>query len=359
MRPSEAYWQVGSVVAEVRQELGQAHRFLEDGDAANALAYLEALTEAYTKHWHYLDDSDGEVGSFFGELGLAWAEALLTADLSPRERQRWERKLDAWQQEIDEYGMEDAFVTAAEAARQGWDDPALQHILRGEGPPSSPETGRQPVTDSKEDAGEDEDEWKDEDEDDWEDENPWQARFAYADDLTRVRLRVLERQERFQEYLYLAEAEGQMGLVVAGLARLGRTEEAVQKGLAVLTTAADALQAARVLREQGAEEEALRIGEHGLTLPEHFIFEKAELADWVYDLAVSRKQPERALRAAVAAFRARPGLDPYTRIQTLAGEDDTSCVGDRVWQACGAGRVGQGRVSQVVSRAAAGADMRA
>ncbi|OKH56061.1 hypothetical protein NIES2101_02070 [Calothrix sp. HK-06] len=31
----------------------------------------------------------------------------------------------------------------------------------------------------------------------------------YADDLAFIRLKILERQERYQEYLYLAEAEGQ------------------------------------------------------------------------------------------------------------------------------------------------------
>jgi uncharacterized Zn finger protein len=51
MRSSEAYWHVGAVVHEVRQVLEQAQDFVAAGDGRNALAILEAITEAYVADW--------------------------------------------------------------------------------------------------------------------------------------------------------------------------------------------------------------------------------------------------------------------------------------------------------------------
>jgi uncharacterized Zn finger protein len=51
MRSSEAYWHVGAVVNEVRQVLEQAQGFVAAGDGHNALAILEAITEAYVADW--------------------------------------------------------------------------------------------------------------------------------------------------------------------------------------------------------------------------------------------------------------------------------------------------------------------
>jgi hypothetical protein len=56
----------------------------------------------------------------------------------------------------------------------------------------------------------------------WEGEAP-----DYADALTIARLHVLERQGRFQEYLYLAEAEGQTERYMTMLVRLGRVTASV------------------------------------------------------------------------------------------------------------------------------------
>ena len=101
------------------------------------------------------------------------------ADLSPAEREQWALKLTQWQGEISDYGLDGVFDAAQDAILHGWDHPPLQRVLRGE-------ITRQGA---------------------WEDEAPW-----FADELALARLEVLERQGRYQEYLYLAEAEGQMEL---------------------------------------------------------------------------------------------------------------------------------------------------
>ncbi|UCC64258.1 MAG: hypothetical protein JSV36_04170 [Anaerolineae bacterium] len=130
MRSSEAYWHVGGVVDEVRSVLDQAWAFIEAGDGENALVYLEAITDEYVEGWVYLDDSDGYAGGFFGELGEAWTEAALAADLSPAEREGWAVKLTRWQDEISDYGVDNVFDAAQAALLHGWDYPPLQRVLQ-------------------------------------------------------------------------------------------------------------------------------------------------------------------------------------------------------------------------------------
>src|SRR5215510_14452498 len=283
MRSSEAYWHVGAVVNEVRQVLEQAQDFVAAGDGRNALAILEAITEAYVADWAELDDSDGEASAFFEDLGAVWTEAVLTADLTTRERQTWAKKLAAWQHEVDDYGVDEAFEAAMAAAEQGWDSPPLVRVLQGE------------ITDKGA----------------WEDEAP-----SYADELAIARLNVLERQGRSQEYLYLAEAEGQTERYVTMLVHLGRVPEAVDYGLQYLGTTEEALALAKALREREALQAALQIAEHGLTLEGV----KVPLATWMADLALGMGETRSALEAALIAFRGAPELAAYQRAQELAGE---------------------------------------
>jgi uncharacterized Zn finger protein len=283
MRASEAYWHVGAVVNEVRQVLEQAKSFVAAGDGRSALAILEAITEAYVDDWIELDDSDGEAGAFFEELGAVWTEAILTADLSQAERQAWAEKLAGWQRQVDDYGIDTAFEVAQVAAEQGWEYAPLVRVLMGE------------ITDKGA----------------WEKEAPF-----CAEELAVARLNVLERQGRYQEYLYLAEAEGQTERYVTMLARLGRTREAVDYGLQYLGSASEALALARTLREREELQAALRIAEHGL----HLEGSKGSLAAWLADLAAGMGETGRALDAALVAFREAPELTAYQRVQELAGE---------------------------------------
>lgn len=57
----------------------------------------------------------------------------------------------------------------------------------------------------------------------------------YDDDLTVARLNVLERRERHEEYLRLADYADQVARHAVMLIRLGRLEEAVEYGLKRLT----------------------------------------------------------------------------------------------------------------------------
>lgn len=283
MQPSEAYWAVGSIVTELHGILEPAHTFIEVGDGCNALAILEAITEECMYRWEFVDDSEGEVSDFLDELGPLWTEAILLVNFTPAERKEWASRLDDWQAELDDYGVEDVFSAAREAAIQGWDYPPLQRVLRGE----ITELGA------------------------WEGEAP-----PCADGLVIARLNILVRQGRTQEYLHLAEAEGQTKHYVTMLVQLGRIQEAVDYGLTYLSLADEALALAQALHERGELESALRVAEHGLKLSG----EHSELARWTRDVATTAGQPVRALNAAIIAVREEPSLKDYQAAQTLAGE---------------------------------------
>ena len=295
------------VVAGVRPLLEQARSFVAGGDARSALDILAALTDEYLSGYQTLVDhwedvygygmSEGAAGEFFGELAEMWAEAILSADLGEDERDEWGEKLIGWNDQAQDAGAGTPFDLAVTAVEQGWDYPPLRRVLAGE------------ITDKGA----------------WEDESP-----DYADELALARLRVLERQGRRQEYLYLAQAEGQIERYVVMLATMGRTRAAVDESIQYLTKPHDLFEVAKVLREGGELESALQVAEHGLALQpppvadgyisyyvEH---EKAELAAWTAELASGMGLRDRALHAAEVAFRVAPSLVAYLKAQELAGE---------------------------------------
>jgi uncharacterized Zn finger protein len=276
------YGYVGAAVSAVSEIVAQARQLLEAGDGRAALTVLDILTEEFISTWEGLDDSDGESRGFFEELGGLWAEALLTDDLPAEERQAWIPRIETWQRELSDYGIDEEFDVALSAAVQGWEHPPLQRVLRGE-------IGEQGA---------------------WESEAlPW------ADALAEAQLNVLDRQGRHQEYLYLAEAEGQTERYVTMLARLGRGAEALDYGRVHLATVSEAYALTMTLWERGESERALESAEHGLTLEGS----KGGLASWLRDRAAERGQPERALAAAEVAFEAEQDLATYLRLRELAG----------------------------------------
>ena len=284
MRPSEAYWAAGGAVDGVREVMMQAQPFLEAGDGRNALVILEAVADEYVDTWYEFDDSDGELGALFGELGSMFAEALLSADLLAEERKSWAARLTEWQAEIDDYGIDEGFNAAIAAAELGWDYPPLRRAMAGQ----ITELGA------------------------WDGEAPW-----YADELAVARLNVLERQGRFEEYLNLAQAEGQTSLYVTMLVKAGQVEDAVAYGLTHTTSSDEALALAQSLRTHDHLHDALRVAEHGLSLPGSIIV----LARWLRDLASGVGENSLALKAARAAYATSPSLADYQAVQSLAGEN--------------------------------------
>ena len=282
------YWSPGGDLDEARRVLDGAWDFIRGDDNRNALAILEAITEEYLEtgdslDWEMMEDYGGELLDFFKEVGAALAEALLAVDdLSPKEREDWSANLDLWLGELGEYDTGyNTFGAAFRAVEQGWSYPPLVRVLEGRTP---------------------EDEFFEE---------------LLDDPLTAARLNVLERRGRHEEYLRLSEAANEVTAHAVMLTRLGRTGEAVEYSMERLATPEETLTVAEALREGGDPEAALRVGEHGLSLEDR----KSRLTNWVRDLAEGMGRPELALRAAVEAFRADPGLASYQRTRELSGGD--------------------------------------
>jgi uncharacterized Zn finger protein len=135
--------------------------------------------------------------------------------------------------------------------------------------------------------------------------------------LAWARLNVLERAERWDEYLRFADAAGQVVAYASLLVCLGRMAEAVTYGRENLATTDEALTLAQVLRERQEPQRALEIAEHGLGVQGA----KARLATWAAELAAALGETKRALAAAEIGVWEAPTLDRYRRVQELAGDD--------------------------------------
>jgi uncharacterized Zn finger protein len=264
----DLYYYTSTAADGMHDLIEQAATFTRNGDGDNALRILDVITEPCMRDWFDLDDSGGHAMFLFEELGMAWAEALLTADLSPDEREDWQGKLEEWQAHAAEYGIDTELEPAIIAARQGWDDA---------GPVSDDYITRQ---------------------------------------VFKARLNVLERQGPTEEFLTLAREAGELARYAAMLVRVGRVPEAVETGLNDLTSAADVYTLATTLHEHGEIDAALRVAEHGLTLAEP----RNHLAKWLRDTARQQGQEHLALQSAQEAFRSAPSMQNYHGVQELAGE---------------------------------------
>lgn len=284
--------------------LTQITQLLNSGQAEDAMAVLQAVSEEVIgsidedephssqgsyrgDYYDYDDDAGSEYYSLLESLGTLWAEVLLSVDLPPEEREEYQDMLSGWDEElaaIDWLSADDFFSLGVAALEYYWDYPPLQRALAGE----ITELGA------------------------WEAEAP-----ANADELAVIRLRVLERQGRLQEYLHLAEAESQTPLYVNMLAKVGRTDEAVAEALHYLSNAASAQMVAQTLYNAGQSQAAFQVAEHGLASEGHT---KYELAIWLQERAVAAGETALALRAGSAAVLERRQLSDYLALQKLAAD---------------------------------------
>lgn len=285
MRGSDEYDVASGAVSGLNTILAQARQALAANDGENALAIAGVIAEETIPGWEGFDDSDGEFGGWFSELGAVIAEALLTADPPLAERKAWVQRLEKWQAELDDYGVDDAFDAALCAAETGWDYVPLRRAMQGE-------------TASNEEPDE---------------EEPW-----FGEELTEAWLNVLERQGRMDEFLNLAHGEGWITRYVTMLVKVGRIGEAVDYGLNQFLAPDEALALAKVLREHGEHRSALSISERSLERGGPQIH---ELAVWLRDAATALGDGALVLKAARAAFTASATLADYLAVQAAAGEE--------------------------------------
>ncbi|AUT03916.1 hypothetical protein CLI64_27980 [Nostoc sp. CENA543] len=257
-----------------------ALEFNERGENDNAIAVLEVITATCAENWDEVLEYGADNDEIAWELNIAWCEVLLSAELTPEEKVDIQVNLEVWQ---DEWNTD--FAMALEALRQGWDEPQIIQVLQGN-------ISTRGV---------------------WGQEIPY-----YADDLAMIRLKILERQERYQEYLYLAQAEGQTQAYLTMLGRLGRIEEAVQAAQTEMSSMEEAFALAKTLAEQGSLPQALEIAQTGFRLWGNCQY---ALGIWTCDLALELHNQEAALLALKAAFEVKPHFVDYQKIAELAGEN--------------------------------------
>lgn len=249
-----------------------------------------------------MDDSDGELGGFVGELGTPLAEAILSMELSQVERARLVRRLEKLIEYASNYGMEGNLHIATQAAKFGWDDI-----------PQEMEPHQK--TAHKVDKGDFLDDWEDED---WDEEDDielheWRGPAVPGfDDLTEARLNVLDRQGRTEEYLALCKKEKRHLRYTLKLCDLKQVAEAVKYARKYLTTADESLQVAQCLRELRLVVEAIEMGEHGLALNGP----KTGLGEWLGSMEEAQGRTKQALTAWLAAFGEHSSLETYKTIKS-------------------------------------------
>ena len=265
----------------------QAQAYINRGEAYNALTILKAATIAWEDGIdsmdEYVRDSFEDVADeFTAELGHMWAEALLMADLNPEERQQWKDTLDEMAETI--FGGSSLEI-AATAAEHGWTYPPLVAAMQG----NITEKGA------------------------WEDEAPF-----FADELAKIRLRILAQREKFQEYLNLAQAEGQFMLYLHMLIKQGQSDKSIAEAMQYLVAPDNIHALARTLADNDEIEKAFQLAQHGLALDESR--GKAVLAEWLRDQANIHEQPDLALKAAWCALTESVTIENYQVLQRVSGD---------------------------------------
>ena len=268
----------------------KAQQFTQNGDGNSAIAILEAITAAYAEEWDELLDYGGDCYAITEYLDEAWTEAILCADIPSSQAVDLRVMLEVWQDELDA-----SFAMSLAALQQGWDYPPLQQVLEGKRLNESIWPGNRPT---------------------------------FADDLALVRLKILSRQERHQEYLFLASAEGLAQQYLTRLAALGQVESALAAAKTHMTTSEAALVLAKTLREKGHMTEALEIASAGLALPGN---SRYDLAIWTSELAEALGDRPVAFNASIIAFTTRPSFQGYSQIEQLA-EDNWPIVKQELLQ---------------------------
>lgn len=246
---------------------------------------LEDLDEWLWDEWGY------ELEQAAAHLDLCAAEVILTDLLfnDPKKvRKNWSELLADWDELYDF-----PFSISRTALQQGWDAPLVAAVLKGK------------ITDQGL----------------WKGEPP-----DWADDLAQARLNALERAERWQEYVYIAQAEGQYEAIPLGLVHLGQYTEALEEAQAVFPQLSIFdpdlwLSLAQALWDAGAHKEALQAARSGLeNAPHPDLIYLAQLADWLKARAAEVGDPELMLEAAQASFLSTFRLADYQTVQQLAGE---------------------------------------
>ena len=299
----DSFLELFTAVMNTRQERGVLEAF-------------KALLDVYIDYWEDADEDYVDSDTLYStsiEVTSLLAEALLGADLTKQEREQWQKQIKKWEKQLsDSWAGSRVFLITKKVLKEGWEEESLKRILAGEITDAEELEGAEEVADfwGEEQDFEDEDEVEIEDDDE-------------VDDIVDIRLHVLARYERSEEYLNLARAMKRYKEYVQQLLKMGRQREAIEFGLKYLRTQNEILDLAQRVYANGATAEALRVAEHGLQLPDstaNYYDVKLSLAEWTLGVARQEDRRELALAAAWYVFLRRCTLVNYLTVKEIAGE---------------------------------------
>ena len=287
-----------SSVDEVSLEelIGVAAPVLAAGRGADALAVLKPMAGALANYWPECAHWDETLHEFFPRLDRMMAQAVFMEGVSRETREELADELDGWQDELADYGAEDAFSTAIAACMRGWEEPGLEDVLAGHGQ-------------------------------DW---PPGGRGDQLEDDLTRVRLMALEGMRRTEAYLHLSRAAGLYTEHAVKLAQLGRVDEAVATGHRCLTKPDDILRLVRAVATAEQMDAALDLAAWGVSLPardeskDDWPHEASRilLARWLREAAQEAGRRDMMLMAVQVAFGESLAREDFRAASKLAGSKD-------------------------------------
>jgi uncharacterized Zn finger protein len=286
----------------IYEEIAKTNVFLKAGDSFRAFVMLYAIAEGLCNYTEEIENYLGDVSDLVDHLDLEMAEAILLTDFSVKDRQKWVTKIE---------GTQDVLIAVLDfslaALIQGWDDPYLQAVLQGKEKPEN--INLQPVQISTQSQRKR--------------TSIQRGTNVYVHEtdlrpLGAIRLRILQAQERFDEYLNLAKDADFFTEYVNMLLQLGRDDEAIAAAENV-DDENDAFEIAQKLLEHGFEKEALYIANKGLQLQKEDAkrYRSTDLADWTASLAERLGETGILLNATIIAFKLTPSLADYHQIRDL------------------------------------------
>jgi uncharacterized Zn finger protein len=280
IRSAEDGYEYDAIAEDLAKIIAQAQEFIAQGDSGSAIVILEAITSTCVNEWDDMTDYGLDSLTVVDLLNDAWAEAILSNDLEPEQFTQIQAQLEEWQDTLGNFEL------SLLALQQGWDYPPLQRVLQGD------------ITESI-----------------WAEEAPDCAEF-----LSAIRLRILDRQSRHQEYLYLAQTESYITEYLLKLIELEQIETAIQAAEELISRDSEAFEFAKALQANQRLSEALAIAKLGLSYSEDPSYQYFELASWTSDLAENLGDSKTAIAARITAFKQKLSFQDYRKIEALSGK---------------------------------------
>jgi uncharacterized Zn finger protein len=286
----------------IYEEIAKTNVFLKAGDSFRAFVMLYAIAEELCNYTEEIENYLGDVSDLVDHLDLEMAEAILLTDFSVKDRQKWVAEIEGTQ---DSLSAELDFSLAA--LIHGWDDPYLQAVLQGKEKPENINLQLVQISTQSQRKR----------------TSIQRGTNVYVHEtdlrpLGAIRLRILQAQERFDEYLNLAKDADFFTEYVNMLLQLGRDDEVIAAAENV-DDENDVFEIAQKLLEHGFEKEALYIANKGLQLQKEDAkrYRSTDLADWTASLAELLGETGILLNAKIIAFKLTPSLADYHQIRDL------------------------------------------